>query len=325
LIRKSWIVFLFAIILSCESILIEYLTLLLGISPLAISAFSIAISGVLLLLILNFVNKRQKPIVFSSIKDFIPASIFLSAGIFTWYDAVSRVGASKESLLAGPIEIITVLFLARIFLHEKLNKKQLSGICIALVGFIVVILSDQNTNDDDDDNNNNGIMNITIIAVKSLNFSVSFGDIEAIISAISFALGVFFLARLSIKYSPLEISGMCLLLSGFILIIVMLIFTPEVSVNLFLSYWYIFIIFSLLPLIGTICYVEGIKRIGASLTSTIASSRILLTLTIQIILTHIGIRNTLPDNVFLALIGGMLAMTGIIIIHMHLYFSKHTS
>ena len=321
MIRKSWIVFLFAIILSCESILIEYLTLLLGISPLAISAFSIAISGVLLLLILNFVNKRQKSIIFSSIKDFIPASIFLSAGIFTWYDAVSRVGASKESLLAGPIEIITVLFLARIFLHEKLNKKQLSGICIALVGFIVVLLSDQNTNN----NNNNGIMNITIIAVKSLNFSVSFGDIEAIISAISFALGVFFLARLSIKYSPLEISGMCLLLSGFILIVVMLIFTPEVSISLFLSYWYIFIIFSLLPLIGTICYVEGIKRIGASLTSTIASSRILLTLTIQLILTHIGIRNTLPDNVFLALIGGMLAMTGIIIIHMHLYFSKHTS
>jgi drug/metabolite transporter (DMT)-like permease len=213
--------------------------------------------------------------------------------------------------------------LARIFLHEKLNKKQLSGICIALVGFIVVLLSDQNTNDNN--NNNNGIMNITIIAVKSLNFSVSFGDIEAIISAISFALGVFFLARLSIKYSPLEISGMCLLLSGFILIVVMLIFTPEVSISLFLSYWYIFIIFSLLPLIGTICYVEGIKRIGASLTSTIASSRILLTLTIQLILTDIGIRNTLPDNVFLALIGGMLAMTGIIIIHMHLYFSKHTS
>ena len=325
MIRKSWIVFLFAIILSCESILIEYLTLLLGISPLAISAFSIAISGVLLLLILNFVNKRQKSIVFSSIKDFIPASIFLSAGVFTWYDAVSRVGASKESLLAGPIEIITVLFLARIFLHEKLNKKQLSGICIALVGFIVVLLSDQNTNDNNNNNNNNGIMNITIIAVKSLNFSVSFGDIEAIISAISFALAVFFLARLSIKYSPLEISGMCLLLSGFILIIVMLIFTPEVSVSLFLSYWYIFIIFSLLPLIGTICYVEGIKRIGASLTSTIASSRILLTLLIQLILTHIGIRNTLPDNVFLALIGGMLGMTGIIIIHTHLYFSKHTS
>ena len=319
MIRKSWIVFLFAVILSFESILIEYLTLLLGISPLAISAFSIAISGILLLLILNFVNNRQTSSLVYSIKDFIPASIFLAAGIFTWYDAVSRVGASKESLLAGPIEVIAVLFLARIFLHEKLNKKQLTGICIALLGFIIVLLSDHNSG------NNNGIINVTIIEVKTLNFSISFGDIEAIISAISFALAVFFLARLSMKYSPLEISGMCLLLSGFILIIVMLIFTPEMSINLFMSYWYIFLIFSLLPLIGTICYIEGIKRIGASLTSTIASSRILLTLIIQIILTHIGIRNTLPDNVFLALIGGTLGITGIIIIHTHLYFSKHSS
>ena len=319
MIRQSWIVFLFAVILSFESILIEYLTLLLGISPLAISAFSIAISGVLLLLILNFVSNRQTSCLVYSIKDFIPASIFLSAGVFTWYDAVSRVGASKESLLAGPIEIIAVLFLARIFLHEKLNKKQLTGICIALLGFIIVLLSDHNSG------NNNGIINVTIIEVKTLNFSISFGDIEAIISAISFALAVFFLARLSMKYSPLEISGMCLLLSGFILIIVMLIFTPEMSINLFMSYWYIFLIFSLLPLIGTICYIEGIKRIGASLTSTIASSRILLTLIIQIILTHIGIRNTLPDNVFLALLGGTLGITGIIIIHTHLYFSKHTS
>jgi len=317
LIRQSWIVFLFAFILSFESILIEYLTLLLGISPLSISAFSIAISGTLLLLILKFVYKRQIPL-FSSFKDFIPASIFLSAGVFTWYDAVSRIGASKESLLAGPIEIIAVLFLARIFLYEKLNRKQLSGVGIALVGFIIVLLSDHNIS-------NNGIINVTIIEVETLNFSITFGDIEAIISAISFALAVFFLAKLSKKYSPLEISGMCLLLSGLILIIVMLIFTPEMSVNLFMSYWYIFIIFSLLPLFGTICYVEGIKRIGASLTATIASSRILLTLVIQILLTHIGIRNTLPDNVLLALLGGILGITGIIIIHMHFYFSKHTN
>ena len=317
MIRQSWIVFLFAFILSFESILIEYLTLLLGISPLAISAFSIAISGTLLLLILKFVYKRQIPL-FCSFKDFVPASIFLSAGVFTWYDAVSRVGASKESLLAGPIEIIAVLFLARIFLYEKLNRKQLSGVGIALVGFIIVLLSDHNIS-------NNGIINVTLIEVETLNFSITFGDIEAIISAISFALAVFFLAKLSKKYSPLEISGICLLLSGLILIIVMLIFTPEMSVNLFMSYWYIFIIFSVLPLFGTICYVEGIKRIGASLTATIASSRILLTLIIQILLTHIGIRNTLPDNVLLALIGGVLGITGIIIIHMHFYFSKHTN
>ena len=81
MIRKSWIVFLFAVILSFESILIEYLTLLLGISPLAISAFSIAISGVLLLLILNFVNNRQTSSLIYSIKDFIPASMVYLHGM----------------------------------------------------------------------------------------------------------------------------------------------------------------------------------------------------------------------------------------------------
>jgi drug/metabolite transporter (DMT)-like permease len=317
LIRKSWIVFLFAIILTCESILIEYLTLLLGISPLSISAFSIAISGIFLLIILKFINKRETHLL-RSFKDFIPASLFLSVGIFTWYDAVSRVGASKESLLAGPIEIIAVLLLARVFLHERLNKKQFSGIAIALVGFVIVILSDHNIND------NSIITNFILIEVESLNFSISFGDVEAIISAISFALAVFFLAKLSSRYSPLEISGMCLLLSGLILITVMLIFNPELSFNMITSYWYIFITFSLLPLIGTILYVEGIKRIGASLTSTIASSRILLTLIFQILLTQIGIRNNLPDNLYLALVGGILGVAGIIIIHTDFSFSKST-
>ncbi|MBY9021789.1 MAG: EamA family transporter, partial [Candidatus Lokiarchaeota archaeon] len=187
-----------------ESILIEYLTLLLGISPIAISAFSIAISGILLLLTLNFVSNRQTPL-FYSFKDFVPASIFLSVGIFTWYDAVSKVGASKESLLAGPIEIIAVLFLARIFLHEKLNKKQLSGVGIALVGFIIVILSDHNIS-------NNGIINVTIIEVELLNFSISFGDIEAIISAISFALAVFLIKRtIFVSFFFLQFSIYCLL------------------------------------------------------------------------------------------------------------------
>jgi hypothetical protein len=78
----------------------------------------------------------------------------------------------------------------------------------------------------------------------------------------------------------------------------------------------------MLPLIGTIFYVEGLKRIGASLTSTIASSRILLTLLIQLMLTSLAIQNTLPDNVILALFGGILGLFGIIIIHIHSYIRK---
>jgi len=71
---------------------------------------------------------------FKSWKDFIPASIFLSIGIFTWYDAVSRIGASKESLLSGPMETITILLIARLFLHERLNKVQFTGVAVAITG-----------------------------------------------------------------------------------------------------------------------------------------------------------------------------------------------
>lgn len=313
MIKRSWIVFLFAFVLSIESILIEYLTRLLGISPLSISAFSIAMSGTLLLL-LSILFTKKKFSIFQSWKDFIPASIFLSIGIFTWYDAVSRIGASKESLLSGPMETIAILFLARLFLHERLNKVQFTGVAVAITGFVIVLLSDNSVVD-----NSIGVP-ILSVNFELFQFSIEFGDIEAVFSAIFFALAVFFFTRLSTRHSPVEISGMCLLISGSILIVIMIIFSPELSFQLLVSYWYIFFIFSLLPLIGTILYVEGLKRIGASLTSTIASSRILLTLIIQIILTHLAIQNTLPDNVILALFGGTLGIFGIFIIHMHTYF-----
>ena len=235
-------------------------------------------------------------------------------GIFTWYDAVSRIGASKESLLAGPMETIIILLLARLFLHERLNKVQFTGVAVAITGFVIVLLSDNSIVDNS--------ISVPILSVNFdlFQFSIEFGDIEAVFSAIFFAFAVFFLTRLSTRHSPIEISGMCLLISGSILIVIMIIFSPELSFQLLASYWYIFFIFSLLPLLGTILYVEGLKRIGASLTSTIASSRILLTLIIQIILTRLAIQNTLQDNVILALFGGVLGMFGIFVIHMHTYF-----
>jgi drug/metabolite transporter (DMT)-like permease len=301
--------------LSIESIIIEYLTRLLGISPLSISAFSIAISGTLLLFISTRITKKPHSI-FHSWKEFIPASIFLSIGIFTWYDAVSRIGASKESLLAGPMEIIAILFLARLFLNERLNKIQFAGVAIALAGFVVVLLSDNSVVDTAFESP------LFSANLNLFEFIVEFGDVEAVISAISFAIAVFFLTKLSSRYSPIQISGMCLVMSGSILVVVMILLSPDLSFQLLLSYWYIFLIFSMLPLIGTIFYVEGLKRIGASLTSTIASSRILLTLLIQLMLTSLAIQNTLPDNVILALFGGILGLFGIIIIHIHSYIRK---
>jgi drug/metabolite transporter (DMT)-like permease len=68
-------------------------------------------------------------------------SIFLAAQVFLWYDSVTRVGATKEGLLAGPLEAVIVIVLARLFLNEGLRKKQLAGVFIALSGFLATVSS----------------------------------------------------------------------------------------------------------------------------------------------------------------------------------------
>lgn len=58
-------------------------------------------------------------------------------GIFTWYDSISRVGASKEVLLAEPLEVTFIVILAYIFLGEKLDRVYLTGVVVAIVGFFL--------------------------------------------------------------------------------------------------------------------------------------------------------------------------------------------
>ena len=112
LIRRSWIVFIYAITISVESILIEILTTTyLQITPLILSAICITLAGVMLLLVASLLMKRKQILkLFSkSGKNLFLASVFLAVGIFTWYDSINRIGASKEVLLAGPLEIDILL------------------------------------------------------------------------------------------------------------------------------------------------------------------------------------------------------------------------
>jgi ABC-type Co2+ transport system permease subunit len=78
-------------------------------------------------------------------------------------------------------------------------------------------------------------------------------------------------------------------------------------------------LFALLPFIGSLSYSTGISRIGASLTATIGSSSILITVIIQIMIRQFGITSNLPENIFLAIIGGVIGFIGICVIHLHNY------
>src|ERR671919_2992777 len=173
LLRRSWIVFVYAITISIESILIEFLTTtFLQITPIMLSAISITLAGMMLSLLALFLMKRKGifRLFLKSWKDLIFASFFLAVGIFTWYDSINRIGASKELLIADPLEIVIIVALARVFLNEKLDRIQAGGIVLALIGFIISLVSDVGTD----------VLDGTQTVVKST--LVTFGDIEAILS-----------------------------------------------------------------------------------------------------------------------------------------------
>jgi drug/metabolite transporter (DMT)-like permease len=340
LIRKSWVVFIYAITISLESIIIEYLTTYSPVrfSPIMLSAISITFAGILLLLVTAYMFKRTKNIAFlfaKSWKNLILASLSLSFGIFTWYDSINRIGASKEVLIAGPLEIVIIVLLARLFLKERLNRFHFIGIGIALLGFFMAVVSDTNFAAPDDTQRSITTQKTPAIA-KSTPISVriiSFGDIEAILSAIGFAGGVIFLTKLTMISSPLEVAGASMLTSGLILVGFMAVgiisypadnqVLPSKEIfalgqPLVFSV-VVFLFFSLLPFIGSLSYSTGLSRIGASLTSTIGSSSILVTVMLQLILREFGINTHLPENIFLAIFGGVTGFLGIYLIHIPNY------
>jgi drug/metabolite transporter (DMT)-like permease len=271
-----------------------------------------------------FMKKKGISTLYSkSWKNLILACFLLAIGIFTWYDSISRIGASKEALIAGPLEIVIIVVLARIFLNENLDRIQVIGIVLALIGFLMAIASDAGDVLDDDS------VGTVITSPSTL---ITFGDIEAIFSALGFAIGVLFLTKLVSIHSSIEVAGASMLVSGLILVAFMIGFLHE-SQEILSSSWgssfqqqpliitiIILLLFSFLPFIGSLCYTTGLSKIGASITATIGSSTILITILIQIILKELGIMSNLPEDIFLAILGGVLGFLGIYVIHMHTHY-----
>jgi len=220
LIQKSWVVFVYAITISIESIVIEYLTThsSIQISPILLSAISITLGGVMLLMVTIIILKKMDGVTIlfmRSWKNLLLASLFLSIGIFTWYDSINRIGASKELLIAGPLEIVIIVLLARAFLREILKSIHIIGIALALFGFILAVMSDSSINGNKEIIDLGGVSNASTLQDI---FNITFGDLEAILSAFGFALGVLFLTKLVSKHSSIEVAASSMLISGFILI-----------------------------------------------------------------------------------------------------------
>ena len=110
---KSWVVFVYALALSIESVIIEYLTIyFVRISPIVLSSLSITLSGLMLLSVACIITKTYKDLIkifTKSWKSILMASLSLSLGIFTWYDSINRIEASKEAIIAEPMEIVLII------------------------------------------------------------------------------------------------------------------------------------------------------------------------------------------------------------------------
>ena len=292
---KSGLVFAYAFALSIETIFIESITAVLQISSLTLAANSIPLAGGMLLFIVTFIMK-DKITVFKSWRYLLPGSAFTALGIITWYDSVSRIGASKESTLTGPLEATVVLFLAWFFLKERLSKIQLVGSMIAIIGIFAAVMS-------------GGALEVSWSLLSSL-FSI--GDLEAILSAVAFAIAIIFLTKLVGFHSPIQVAGASLLISGLILAAFQLIFYPEIPAVQQMGF---LLLYSFLPLIGALLYSMSLRKIGASITSIIASSAYLITIMIQLTLRELGLKTILPENIPLLVVGGLLGLLGISLIH----------
>lgn len=281
-------VFLHAALLSAESIFIELLYTRLGLAPLTIAGNSILISGIALIALSSITEKGSAVSVFRSWKSLVPASVLFAIGVFTWYDSITSIGASKEGLLAGPLEVVVILILARLLLKERLGRLQTAGAIIALLGFFATVLSA-------------GVIELVL----------TWGDAEAVISAVSFAVGIVLITKLTRKHSALQVSGASLLIAGVILSAVLWTSTPVITP----IGWVALLAFSILPLTAAFTYVVGLARIGASMTSTIGSFSILLTVLFQLLVLMFGFQVILPENIPLAVVGGILGIFGIYLIH----------
>ena len=242
----------------------------------------------------------------------------LAVGIFTWYDSISRIGASKEVLIAGPLEIVIIVVLARIFLKEKLVQTQVIGIILALMGSLMAVASDVNVL--------NGRRIQTEITTPSM--IVTFGDIEAILSAFGFGIGVLFSTKLVSRHSSMKVAVAPTSILGLISIGLMSSFLYESDISSSDGFFFIsttaidnpiiiLILFSLLPFIGFLCYSTGLSIIG---TSIIGSNRVYQYSyhdQYKIILKELGIKTNLPENLSIEIVGGVLGFLGIYIINLN--------
>lgn len=216
-------------------------------------------------------------------------------GVLLWFDAVSRIGASKEAILGGgSSEVLFVVLLSAVFLGERLRKLEAIGSALIIVGVLLVLI-------------NTSLVTLTI----------GWGEMEAITSSLILGGSVVYTTHLLRDYDLMRLSGLELLLSGIVVLAIGaalgLLRWPDGPTG-----WLVLVLIGLFPAVGLGTYNSGLPRIGASLTSVLFALNGILTVAAQLIVLafapHAEI--ILPQSVPLAVLGGVVAFVGVYLLSM---------
>lgn len=220
-------------------------------------------------------------------------STFAALGVILWYDAVAQIGAGKEAILGGgSSEVLFVVILSSMFLGERLRRIEVLGSVLILLGVFLVL-----------------------VEKDSLSLSMGSGEVEAIVSSFFLGSSAVMMTRVLRDYNVLPISGIELVFSGLLLLAIGMIIFPIAWPDL--TGWLVMAGLGIFPALSITTYYVGLKGIGASITSVLFSLSGILTVVAQAsILLIMPFEVQMPENLLLALAGGVIAVIGVYLLNM---------
>jgi drug/metabolite transporter (DMT)-like permease len=283
-----------ALVVAVESVGVEVAINTLGVAPFTVAIIPSVVAG---LVLLTAMPRATRTIVTGlggrGWLFMIATCLVIAAGVFMWFDAVGRIGASKEAILGGgSSEVLFIVLLSAIFLSERLTKIEFLGSAFVLLGVFLVLAN-----------------------ADPLSPSLGFGEIEAIVSSFLLAISVIMTAMLLRSHRLTPVSGLELLVSGGLLL--------AVGIPFGLVSWpgneefLALVALGGFPAVGILTYYAGVPRIGASLTSVLFALTGIMTVGVQVLVLRLvpGAEMILPRSLPLTLAGGAVAFAGVYLLN----------
>lgn len=279
-----------ALIVACEVVAIEAALNIVELDLFLVSAFPSIIGGLILMSICPKESVRfAVALGRRGWMLFLLMGAFITAGVLLWFDSVSRIGASKEAILGGgSTEVLFVVILSGVFLHERLTAMESFGGVLIILGVIFVLVDP-----------------------SAMRLTLGVGEVEAIASSLSLSVSVIITTVLLKEHALTPLSGWELFLGGIMVLLCGLAFGsvewPHAKGMLIL------VLLGTFPALGLLTYNAGLPKIGASLTSVLFALTGIMTVGVQLLILLFcpDADITLPQHVPLALLGGTIAVVGV--------------